>query len=179
VIVKHYIGFENHAYQPITISQVRSARANGCSHGAYVWGFQGYSPERTVDDAVAISARAGYKLSLVALDCETYNDGNYKDDGPHYAWIQRFETYSKSLGVEPWIYTGRWWWGDGTANWPGVTDLHGTSDFNHLGLWDSNYNGIPTLVPAKYGGWAGNTQATQWWDKPYDQSRINSAYARI
>ncbi len=157
VVVRMYLPEENPP-QEHSIAQVESARANGCTVGAYVWAYRSSDPRETIRDAVALARRCNLDLPVLWIDCENYLDS---DPGPDAAWLREAVDECRSAGVRPGIYTGGWWWRDRMGN---------TSEFADLPLWAAEYR--EPREPSSctlFGGW---TQAygKQWTENPIDRS---------
>ena len=58
VVVRMYLPEESPP-QEHSVAQVESARANGCSVGAYVWAYRSSDPRETVRDGLALARRCG------------------------------------------------------------------------------------------------------------------------
>jgi hypothetical protein len=156
VVVRMYLPEESPPPEH-SIAQVESARANGCSVGAYVWAYRSSDPRKTVRDGLALARRCGLEPPVLWIDCENYLD---QDPGPDVAWLREAADECRSAGVRPGIYTGGWWWRDKMGN---------TTEFADLPLWAAEY--AEPRDPASctlFGGWT-RAFGKQWTENPIDR----------
>lgn len=108
-----------------SLDQVASARANGCTVGAYFWLYGTLDPTKQAQDAVALMRRCGIEGVPLWLDLETYaeRDGTVSFPSREQA-IAACQAIA-DLDVEPGVYTGDWFvsehWGkqaDGLLFYP-------------------------------------------------------------
>lgn len=137
----------------ISRAQVQSARDNGCTVGAYVWAYKSCDPRKTIREAVELAQECGVDLKVLWIDCETYTEkdpktGKYvvRDPGPDGVWLRAAVDECYTLGIQPGIYTGSWWW---------VGYMGNTTEFWELPLWvGAQYDGVETLESViLFGGW--------------------------
>jgi hypothetical protein len=149
VVVRMYLP-EEKPPQQTSIDQVDSARAKGCTVGAYVWAYRSLKPRKTIQDAIALAKQCGMDPPPVLwIDCETYvPDGvHVEDPGPDEAWLLEAVDECKQLNVRAGIYTGSWWWNAGIY-------MNGSRRFTDLPLWTSQPDLVPDLSSAApYSGW--------------------------
>ena len=145
VVVRMYLP-EERPPEEHSRSQVKSARANGCSVGAYVWAYRSLDPYPTIRNAVGLARRCDLEPPVLWIDCESYREGGVlKDAGPDAAWLHAAIDECRTLGVTPGIYTGGWWWREYMGN---------TTEFADLPLWTAHYDEIADLGKvALFGGW--------------------------
>ncbi len=156
VIVRMYLPEETPP-EAHSLAQVESARANGCTVGAYCWAYPSLEPRKTVQDAVVLARRCGMDPPPVLwIDCEDYLD---VDHGPSVPWLAEAVHEAYRLGVEPGIYTGAWWWVPRTGN---------SAAFHTLPLWSAEY-GTPHDLETwtSYGGWT-HLSMKQYQGNPID-----------
>lgn len=106
----------------------------------------------------AIQMALDYDVKRVWLDCESTGEHDAAS-GPTQRQdeLARCVEAVRDAGLEPGIYTGRWWW-------PGYM---ATEAFSHLPLWHSEYTVRFAPVPeVDYGGWtkvAIHQYTSQFW----------------
>ncbi len=132
VIVRLYLPGERPP-QSHSLAQIASARANGCTVGAYIWTYPDFDPRQSVRDALALAARADLSLSVLWLDLETYEG----EPGPGVEWLRAAADECQRNGVQAGIYTGLWYIREFL---PGYVQALG-----NLPLWLAEYEGGPTL----------------------------------
>lgn len=154
VVVKAYQTIE-HIDRQHSIDQMVSARANGCSVGAYVWLYAGISPAHQVQDALRVAEDAGEALPLLWLDLEPYTDGSM----PSVYETHQAVDECRRQGVAVGIYTGAWCW----------PRMGNTEAFSDLPLWAAVYQGGPTLNIPLFGGWT-FASGHQYTSNPVDLS---------
>jgi hypothetical protein len=157
IVVRMYLP-EERPPEEHSIAQVESARANGCSVGAYVWAYRSSDPRKTVRDGLALARRCGFVPPVLWIDCEDYLD---EDPGPNAAWLREAVDECRREGVRPGIYTGGWWWRDKMGN---------TTEFADLPLWAAEYSGPQDPSSCTlFGGWT-RACGKQWTDNPVDRN---------
>lgn len=136
VVVKLYLPWEI-IPQSYSKAQIASARANGCPVGGYVWCYHDADPVATVNSALDLAEEAELKLSILWLDCETYEIGGVvADPGPDVGWLQAAFAACQFRGVQPGVYSGNWW----------LTDYLKDPDIlAGIPLWLAEYNDVPDL----------------------------------
>jgi GH25 family lysozyme M1 (1,4-beta-N-acetylmuramidase) len=160
VVVKLYLPGEVIS-QDHTRSQVESARANGCTVGGYVFCYAAFDPRQTVRDALALARSCGLRLPVLWLDAETY-EGTW----PDVAWLREAVDECRVQGVQPGIYTGRWFWEGYLGN---------PEDFGDLPLWTAEYQDGPDIEGLTlYGSWR-RASGHQWTSTPVDQNVFREA----
>ena len=155
VVVRMYLPEESPSRQN-SIDQVKSARAAGCSAGAYLWAYRSLDARKSVRDAVALAKECGIDpLPVIWIDCEIYKSANGQvDPGPNADWLRAAVDECTKLNVQAGIYTGGWWWRGYLGN---------TTEFADLPLWTAQYyDGVadPGAVDL-YGGFK-MAHAKQW-----------------
>jgi hypothetical protein len=147
IVVRMYLPGERPPRQ-YSIDQVNSARAAGCSVGAYLWAYGTFDPRKSVADALALAKGGGMDPPAVLwLDCETYTDGSgdVLDPGPNPEWLRAAVDECTQRGVQAGIYTGHWWWKGYMGD---------TTEFGNLPLWIAQYDGVPNPTTVNlFGGW--------------------------
>lgn len=165
VIVKAYqsieLGGKGGDY---TIAHARTAQSKGCAVAFYVWLYAGVNGGDQVRYALATIAQTAMQPKSLILDCESYTDGS----DPSAAVIGSAVGEVEHARLQPWIYTGAWWWNAHT--------MQGSTDFGQYPLWAAQYDGIPTLESVKpFGGWNTSTiKGKQYQGNPVDLSVISS-----
>jgi hypothetical protein len=151
--------------QDVSRAHVAAARNNGCSVGAYWWGYAEYDPVESVRRAVDLTKELVPECKVLWLDHERYPPRGDPWTIPGEAWLRAAAAECSRLGVPAGLYTSAYMMG--LAGWPMVADV-----FPYL--WNANYDLPPDDLSAGYGGW--NTAvAHQWTSTPCDQSRILSS----
>lgn len=142
VVVRMYLPGERPSPQH-SIDQVSSARAEGCTVGAYLWAYQSFGPRESVRHALELARLCGMDPPPVLwIDCETFLD---REPGPDADWLRTAVEECRVQGALPGIYTAGWWWRGYMAN---------TREFADLPLWTAEYDGIANLGKVQlYGGW--------------------------
>ncbi len=167
VIPKLYLPIEN-VSQEHSRAQIRSAWANGCTVGGYVWCYGSADPYATIDSVVTLCASVDLILPLLWLDCETYAD----DPGPNADWLSRAVDHAeRDYGMTCGIYTGLWWI---NGHFPGGQAEF--SNFARLPIWLSDYDGNPDINDVTLPqGWT-EAAAKQYTATPVDLSSIRDQY---
>jgi hypothetical protein len=99
----------------------------------------------------------------VWVDVETDGLANGFTDGISPTPAQRIAELHQCIdlildaGLRPGIYTGRWFW---------VPQMANTTEFSHLPLWNSFYDGDPDPDGLPYGGWS--TSAVEQYSSSYN-----------
>ena len=151
--------------QEHSLAQIESARANGCTVGAYVWLYAGLDPRSQVRDVLALAARAQLRIPVLWLDVEPEADGSL----PDVLEIRTAIGACWLAGVRAGIYSGSWAW----------PKLGSPTEFAEEGvpLWTADYNGQPTLGVPLYGGWT-EVQGHQYQGSPIDRSVFRGKVTR-
>ena len=161
IVVRMYIPGEKPPAQ-YSVDQVNSARAAGCTVGAYLWAYRSFDPRKSVRDALSVAKQCGMDPPPVLwIDCELYKVGNSVDDpGPDADWLRAAIDECKQAGVQPGIYTGGWWWKGYMGN---------TGEFGDVPLWAAEYQGaaVPSAVTL-FGGWK-QAYGKQWSETGLDR----------
>ena len=170
VVVRMYLQKEAPPQQN-SIDQVNSARAAGCSVGAYVWAYRSLDARESIRDAVNLAKQCGMDPPPVLwIDCETYApDGKHVEDpGPDEAWLLDAVDECKSLGVRPGVYTGAWWWN-------AVIYMNASTKFTNLPLWSCQPDLVADLSSASaYSGWK-SVMGKQWDTRKLDFDVFDAA----
>jgi hypothetical protein len=154
VVIRMYLPEESPPLQH-SIDQANSARAEGCSLGAYLWAYRDLDPRKSVRDALALAKLCGMDPPPVMwIDCETYtrSDGS-TDPGPDASWLRQAVDECKQRGARAGFYTAEWWWRGYLDNTP---------EFADVPLWTAQYDHIAN--PNSVGLYGGFTSAAgkQW-----------------
>ena len=166
VVVRMGLPWEQDGLKQWSIAQVKSARQNGCSVGAYAWAYRSASPVKTVREGLGLAhLTMGGDPPILWIDCERYLLPGQPgfDPGPNAAWLRAAHAECEKQGVQMGIYTGRWWLDQYLPEY---------FEFTQLALWLADYDGRPdldrvTLPP----GWPRERLlAHQFTDTPCDQS---------
>lgn len=154
IVVRMYIPGERPPAQ-YSLDQVASARAAGCTVGAYLWAYRSFDPRKSVRDALAVAKQCGMDPPpILWIDCELYKVGNsVEDPGPDADWLRQAIDECRQQGVQPGIYTGGWWWKGYMGD---------TQEFGDVPLWAAEYQGaaVPSAVTL-FGGWK-QAHGKQW-----------------
>lgn len=157
VVVRMYqqtvegVNLQNHSR-----AQVDSARANGCSIGAYLWLYASVDPYRQVGEAFDLAQSCGIGLKILWLDIEPYTDGSL----PSAEQIKDALDACQQRGVQGGIYSGAWVWPRlGNPSFPGVP------------CWWASYDGVAALDVQPLGGMV--LVGKQYSDKAPDGSALD------
>lgn len=143
VIVRLGLGFEHTGLIETAQRQLQIALDAGLGVSGYVWAyFNSTDPAATAQEAV--SRYDGYDLHTYWVDCEA----DALPTAPqNIDWLSRCLATFDSLGQRTGVYTGRWWWVQGSTmnNYPG---------FRNRPLWAATDDQVPDLqTAALFGGW--------------------------
>lgn len=136
------LSLESDWHRQVATQQLRQVAAAGLELDGYVWVYWDWSPEATVDGALALAREAGVRLGCLWFDCEDGRPGR----GVVEDWLARAVARAEAAGQACGIYTAAWWW---TAEW-GAGDSDG---FRRLPLWRADYDGRAELETPGFGGW--------------------------
>ena len=138
--VHSYHSGENAALQASTRAWVATARQAGVWCLPYSWIFGGLDPAQQVRESIQLFIDSDMPPKIVALDCETYDVGGTYDAGPSAEQILAACEEARSMGVEPILYTGKWW----------LDGIQGNREIlRGIPAWIANYNNVHDLnVPA-------------------------------
>jgi Glycosyl hydrolases family 25 len=154
IVVRMYLPEESPPLQH-SVDQANSARAEGCTVGAYLWAYRDLDPRKSVRNALALAKQCGMDPPPVMwIDCETYARANgTTDPGPDADWLRQAIDECRQLGARPGFYTAEWWWRGYLGN---------TTEFADIPLWTAQYDHIanPNSV-GLYGGF-GSAAGKQW-----------------
>jgi GH25 family lysozyme M1 (1,4-beta-N-acetylmuramidase) len=155
-----YLPFESPS-QDISRAQVKSARDNGCSVGAYLWLYRTADPAASAGEALALMTSVDLVPSVLWVDLEPYTDGSLPTVDQTLDCLVTIEST-----VRAGIYTGAW-----------VINGHlgDTRAFADYPLWSANYELAPDDLSAGYGGWD-TAVCHQYTSQPVDRSLIRSDF---
>jgi GH25 family lysozyme M1 (1,4-beta-N-acetylmuramidase) len=156
-----YLPFESPS-QDISRAQIKSARDNGCSVGAYLWLYRSADPAQSANDACSLMSEMDLLPEVLWVDLEPYTDGSLPTIQQMLDCLHEIN----SNGLRAGVYTGAW-----------VINGHmgGTTAFRDYPLWSANYELAPDDMSAGYGGWT-EAVAHQFTSQPVDRSLIRSDY---
>jgi len=135
----------------VTRSMLRRARTVGILvEDLYAYLYFGLPHEgREVENALRLAREEG-GIRRIWLDVEA--TGQWEAPGmtppQRISAVRGYVNRITSVGIEPGIYTGRWYWPTYMAN---------TTEFSHLKLWHAEYGPnsepAPPIRQVSYGGW--------------------------
>lgn len=157
--MKYYLPFET-VPQEHTRAQVRSALANGCTAGAYVFLYPGVPMVESINAAVDLAASIPIQWPLLWLDVEEYAGESLTPAELHQAVSQ-----CDALGVPCGIYTSRYMW----------SKLGNPTGFEARPVWGAQYDGVPSLAMPSIPNLP-NVVAKQYRGDPLDLSVILDEY---
>lgn len=136
------LSLESDWHRRLAVQQLRQVAEVGLELDGYLWVYWDWSPESTVDAALALAREAGVQLGCLWFDCEDGRPGR----GVVEDWLGRAVARAEEAGQACGIYTAAWWW---TAAW-GAGD---SDQFRRLPLWRADYDGRAELEAPGFGGW--------------------------
>lgn len=163
VIVKHYLPFENIG-QDHTRAQVRSARDNGCTVGAYIFLYRGAPMAECVNDAIRLAESVALVWPILWLDVEEY-DGT--DISPRE--LNEAVNHCDALGIPCGIYTSRYMW----------ARIGNPTGFEDRPVWLAQYDGVPNLTSVVPPPKLPNVVAKQYRGDPLDLGVIAEEYTGV
>ena len=137
------------------IARMREAARRCRDAGLVIHGFYGfcyfgspYGELRDIDWAVQLAHEFGVRR--VWVDCEKdaievpFSDARTATPEQRVDAIWRAVAFIEDAGLSAGIYSGSWWWDPNTGR---------CTEFAHLPLWNSYYDGDPDIDGLPYGGW--------------------------
>jgi hypothetical protein len=158
-------GFEAPS-QNVSRELVRVCRGEGCTIGAYWWGYASYDPAECVRRANDLAQELVPETNLLWVDHERYPPTGNPWSIPGEAWLRAAGEECASSGIRAGLYGSRYMWG--LAGYPMVADL--------FVYWNANYNLAPDNLNGEGAYGFAEAICHQYTSVPVDRSLIRSDF---
>jgi len=133
--VHSYHRFERRGLATTTRSWITVAKEAGVWCLPYCWLFRENDASISVADSIEVFRSVQEHPQIIALDCENYGTP-VTDRGPTAEQILKASEQARALGVEPVLYSGKWW----------LDTMDGNRELlRGMPAWLANFNKNPVL----------------------------------